>query len=72
MSKKQGPMQAERSEDVFVPVFRGLSEDADSVNHCTWEWSLGVLSTIFRSKKEWERRAGLPFHGEVEKYGMLL
>ncbi len=31
-----------------------------------------VLSTLFRSKAEWERRAGLPFHSEVEKDGVLL
>ena len=31
-----------------------------------------VLSTIFRSKGEWERRAGLPFRSEVEKDGVFL
>jgi len=31
-----------------------------------------VLSTIYHSKGEWELRAALPFHNEVEEYGVAL
>jgi len=31
-----------------------------------------VLSTIYHSKTEWNRRADLPFHSEVEKHGVAL
>ncbi len=31
-----------------------------------------VLSTIYHSQAEWRLRAALPFHNEVEKYGVAL
>ena len=31
-----------------------------------------VLSTIYHSRAEWRLRAALPFHNEVEKYGVAL
>lgn len=31
-----------------------------------------ILSTIYHSKAEWDRRADLPFHSEVEKHGVAL
>jgi uncharacterized protein len=31
-----------------------------------------VLSTIYHSKEEWGARAALPFHNEVQKYGVTL
>ncbi len=31
-----------------------------------------ILSTIYHTKAEWHQRACLPFHREVEKYGIAL
>ncbi len=31
-----------------------------------------VLSTIYHTKSEWDLRAALPFHGEVQRHGFAL
>jgi predicted nucleotidyltransferase len=69
----QGP---ESDYDILVLTDEALSKvERNAINRQVLALELDrnvILSTIYHSKEEWDRRAGLPFHGEVEKYGVLL
>jgi predicted nucleotidyltransferase len=69
----QGP---ESDYDILVLTDKPLSESKKrGIERQVLDLELAydvVLSTIYHSKEEWELRAALPFHNEVEKYGVAL
>jgi len=69
----QGP---ESDYDILILTEEPLSKDGQrKIERQVLDLELAhdvILSTIYHSKAEWRLRAALPFHNEVEKYGVAL